>query len=151
MREHSRLRGTSRANRRTVQITKESRQPRSPTADRLVTPVQEPFRKEGCSFQQMVLRHLHRNFPPSTQITQKDLNINYKTCQGTRVVQLLMRPTSAQVTILQFPGLEPRIRLCADSSESGACLGFCVSVSLCPSPTSAWCLSLSFSLSLKIK
>ena len=30
--------------------------------------------------------------------------------------------------------LEPRVRLCADSSEPGACFGFWVSLSLCPSP-----------------
>ena len=29
---------------------------------------------------------------------------------------------------------EPFLGLCADSSEPGACLGFCVSLSLCPSP-----------------
>ena len=40
---------------------------------------------------------------------------------------------------------EPRIGLCADSSEPGACFGFCVSLSLCPSPA----LSLSLSLSQK--
>ena len=31
------------------------------------------------------------------------------------------------LTIREF---KPRIRLCADSSEPGACLGFCVSLSL---------------------
>ena len=36
---------------------------------------------------------------------------------------------------------EPCIRLCADSSEPGACFGFCVSLSLCPS--SAHTLSVS--------
>ena len=35
---------------------------------------------------------------------------------------------------------EPRIGICADSSESGACFGFCVSLCLWPSP-----LMLSFS------
>ena len=45
------------------------------------------------------------------------------------------------------PGFEPRIRLCADSSEPGACFGFCLSLSLslsvslslsrCPSPAHA--------------
>ena len=42
---------------------------------------------------------------------------------------------------LTVRGFEPRIGLCADSS---ACFGFCVSLSLCPSPI----LSLSLSLSL---
>ena len=29
---------------------------------------------------------------------------------------------------------EPHVGLCADSLEPGACFGFCVSLSLCPSP-----------------
>ena len=44
-------------------------------------------------------------------------------------------------------GFEPRVGLCADRSEPGACFGFCVSLSLCPSPAHA----LSLSLSLKNK
>ena len=32
---------------------------------------------------------------------------------------------------------DPRIGLCADGSEPGACLRFCVSLSLCPSPAHA--------------
>ena len=36
---------------------------------------------------------------------------------------------------------EPRIRLWADGSEPGACLRFCVSLSLCPSPIHALSLS----------
>ena len=57
------------------------------------------------------------------------------------------RPTLAQVMILQFVGLSPPFRLCADSSEPGACLGFCVSLSLSlPLPYSCSC-----SLSLKNK
>ena len=39
-------------------------------------------------------------------------------------------------------GFEPRVGLCADSSEPGACFGFCVSLSLCSSPTHALSLSL---------
>ena len=35
------------------------------------------------------------------------------------------------LTVREF---EPRVGLCADSSEPGACFGFCVSLSLCPSP-----------------
>ena len=42
--------------------------------------------------------------------------------------------------------LEPRVRLCADSSEPGVCFGFCVSLSLCPSP-----FPLPFTSSLKSK
>ena len=37
-------------------------------------------------------------------------------------------------------GFEPRVGLCADSLEPGACFGFCVSPSLCPH---ALCLSVS--------
>ena len=36
---------------------------------------------------------------------------------------------------------EPRVGLCAVSSEPGACFIFCVSLSLCPSPTHALSLS----------
>ena len=36
---------------------------------------------------------------------------------------------------------EPRVRLWADGSEPGACFGFCVSLSLCPSPVHALSLS----------
>ena len=36
---------------------------------------------------------------------------------------------------------EPRVGLCADSSEPGACFGFCVSLSLWPSPIHALSLS----------
>ena len=43
---------------------------------------------------------------------------------------------------------EPRTRLCADSSGSGACFGFCVSLSLSVLPLLALCL---LSLSLKKK
>ena len=44
------------------------------------------------------------------------------------------------LTVHEF---EPGIRLCADSSEPGACFGFCVSLCLCPSPARALSLSLS--------
>ena len=36
---------------------------------------------------------------------------------------------------------KPHVGLCADGSEPGACFGFWVSVSLCPSPTCALSLS----------
>ena len=35
-------------------------------------------------------------------------------------------------------GFQPRIGLCAHSSEPGACFQFCVSLSLCPSPVVLW-------------
>ena len=38
---------------------------------------------------------------------------------------------------------EPHGGPCADSSEPGTCLGFCVSLSLCPSPAHALSLSVS--------
>ena len=41
------------------------------------------------------------------------------------------------LTIREF---EPHVGLCVDSSEPGACFGFCVSLSLC-SPLLALCLS----------
>ena len=44
---------------------------------------------------------------------------------------------------LAVPEFEPCTRLCADSLEPGARFGFCVSLSLCPSPAHALSLSLS--------
>ena len=53
---------------------------------------------------------------------------------GTWVV-LVERLTLAQVMHdLAVGEFGPRIRLCADSSEPGACFRFCVSLSLCPPP-----------------
>ena len=46
---------------------------------------------------------------------------------------------------------EPRIGLCADSSEPGTCFGFCVSLSLCPSSASALSLSQKINKHLKKK
>ena len=42
---------------------------------------------------------------------------------------------------LTVRGFEPRVMLCADGSEPGACFGFWVSLSLCPSPACALSLS----------
>ena len=53
---------------------------------------------------------------------------------GAWVAQLVEHPALAQVMISQVPRFEPRVGLCADSSEPGA-FGFCVSFSLCPSLT----------------
>ena len=55
-------------------------------------------------------------------------------CRSAWVAQLVKCPTSAQSMISQRE-FESRVRLCADSSEFGACFGVCVSFSLCPSPT----------------
>ena len=43
---------------------------------------------------------------------------------------------------LAVRGFEPHVGLCPDSSEPGACFGFCVSLSLCPSPARTLSLSL---------
>ena len=59
------------------------------------------------------------------------------------MAQLVKHPTLAQVMIPVVCEFEPRVGLCADSSKPGACLGFCVSFSLCPSPTCALSLSVS--------
>ena len=58
------------------------------------------------------------------------------------VAQLVEHPTLAQVMISQFV-FEPHVRLCADSTEPGACFKFCVSLSFCPSPAHALSLSVS--------
>ena len=44
---------------------------------------------------------------------------------------------------LTVHGFEAHVSLCADSSEPGACFGFCVSLSLYPSLTCALSLCLS--------
>ena len=44
---------------------------------------------------------------------------------------------------LTVRGFEPRVGFCADSSEPGAHFGFCVSLSLRPSPARAHTLSIS--------
>ena len=44
---------------------------------------------------------------------------------------------------LTVGGFKPRDGLCAVSSEPGTCFGFCVSLSLCPSPVHALSLSVS--------
>ena len=60
---------------------------------------------------------------------------------GTWVAQSVEHLTLAQVMHdLAVRGFEPRIGLCTDSLEPGACFGFCVSLSLCSS--SAHILSL---------
>ena len=63
------------------------------------------------------------------------------------VAPKVKRPTLAQVMISWFVsslvvhGFEPRLRLCVDSSEPGACFGFFVSQCLCPSPARSLSLS----------
>ena len=62
---------------------------------------------------------------------------------GAWLAQSVGQLTSAQVMILQSVSSSPRIGLCADSTEPGACFGFCVSLSLCSSPTFALSLFVS--------
>ena len=57
------------------------------------------------------------------------------------VAQSVKRPTSAHD--LTVHGFEPRVWLCADHSEPGACFRFCVSLSVCSSPAHALSLSVS--------
>ena len=51
--------------------------------------------------------------------------------------QSVKRPDFSSGRDLTVREFEPCVRLCADSSEPRACLGFCVSLSLCPSPARA--------------
>ena len=54
-------------------------------------------------------------------------------------VKLRLQP-GHDLTVREF---EPHVGLCVDSPEPGACFGFCVSPSLCPSLTHAMSLCLS--------
>ena len=58
--------------------------------------------------------------------------------QGGSVGQASVLGSGHDLTVHEF---EPHVGLCADSSEPGACFGFCVSLSLCPSPAHALSLS----------
>ena len=63
--------------------------------------------------------------------------------RGDWVAQSVERLTLAQVMISwSVSEFEPPVGLCAVSSKPGACFGFCVFYSLCPSPTCALSLSL---------
>ena len=79
--------------------------------------------------------------PKTITKNKRRIKINY--LQGTWVAQSVKHLTldvgsGCDHTVCEF---EPCIRLCADSSEPGACFRFCVSLSLCPSPTRAPSLS----------
>ena len=63
--------------------------------------------------------------------------------RGAWVAQLVKLLTSGLGHGLSICEFEPCVGLYADSSEPGACFGFCVSVSFSPSPTCARSLSLS--------
>ena len=62
---------------------------------------------------------------------------NYPHFRGAWVVRLQL---SSSLTVREF---KPHAGLCADSPEPGACFGFCVPHSLCPSPACTLSLSLS--------
>ena len=57
---------------------------------------------------------------------------------GAQSVEPRTLASGHDLTVCEF---EPRVGLCAASSEPGACFGFCVSLSLCPSPARALSLS----------
>ena len=50
------------------------------------------------------------------------------------------------LTVSEF---EPRVGLCADSPEPGACFGFCVSLALSPPPQLMLCLSCLSKINIK--
>ena len=52
-----------------------------------------------------------------------------------------LEPRVGPMVHLAVGGFKPRVRLCADSSEPGARFGFCVSLSLYPSPAHTLSLS----------
>ena len=61
------------------------------------------------------------------------------------MAQPVKRPDFGSGPDLTVGEFEPRVGLCADSSEPGACFGFRVSFSLCPSPARTLFFSLSLS------
>ena len=65
------------------------------------------------------------------------------TNRGAWVVQSVERPNFSSGHDLTVREFEPCVRLCADSSEPGACFRFCVSLSLSDPPLFMLCLSLS--------
>ena len=68
--------------------------------------------------------------------------IKAKNCRDTWVAQSVKHPTSASGHDLVVREFEPRVGLCADSSEPGACFRFCVSLSLYAPPPLTLCMSL---------
>ena len=81
--------------------------------------------------------------PRNTMIysTQKEKVSCFQTdLWGTWVAQSVKRPTLAQVMMSWFVSSRPALGSML-TAQPGACLGFCVSLSLCPSPTHARALS----------
>ena len=95
-----------------------------------------------------------------TTLWSKGLNSHNLHGRPTRYLRMLYKPrlwggsvswasglcSGHDLTVHEF---KPRIGLCANSSEPGACFGFCVPLPLCSSPAHA--LSLSLSLKNKFK
>ena len=78
------------------------------------------------------------------QLREKQIRLidnEIKVIWGALVTQSAEHLTSDHdLTAREF---KPCVGLCAASTEPRACFGFCVSVSLCPSPAHSLCLSLS--------
>ena len=87
----------------------------------------------------LICRSLPRGWTTAPRVVEREpqqarllRNILYRGAWGTGL------SSGHDLTVREF---EPRIRLCADSLEPGACFRFCVSLSLCSSPTHALSLS----------
>ena len=95
--------------------------------------------------------------PPPLMLSLSPSKINIKKIffknldGGAWVAQSVKCLTLAHVMILRFVGSSPMVGLCADDSEPGACFGFCVSLSLCPSPAHTLSLFLKNEYTLKNK
>ena len=68
------------------------------------------------------------------------VEVGHLTDRATQAPQASDFGSGHDLTVREF---EPRIRLCADSSEPGACFGFCVSLSLSAPPLFMLSLSVS--------
>ena len=69
--------------------------------------------------------------------TQTPLCSDFKRKQGCLGGSVSKYPPLGSGGDFMVCGPEPCVRLCADSSEPGACFRSCVSLSLCPSPARA--------------
>ena len=77
---------------------------------------------------------------PHSQKQCLNKHLKYKLgCLGGSVSKVSNFGSGHDLTVREF---EPYIGLCADSSEPGACFGFCVSFSLSAPPRLKLCLSL---------
>ena len=104
----------------------------------------------SCSFISLLLGHQphllkHWRTPVGSACPEPSSGYNslHSGCLGGSVGWASDFGSGHDLAVREF---EPRIGLWADSSEPGACFGFCVSLSLCPSsPPAVLCLSLSVS------